>query len=135
VADADPAEHHGCPGRAPYRAATWLLIWAAANFDQLEFVCLGLPGLAGLNPGRKGLAWLDEISGRLLVNIIYRHLRDPLRHVQKCKDNRCADGCDIRAFEEALASPVLASEAAEEKAKEDMFRAFAEEFNALSRGE
>ena len=75
-------------------------------------------------PNPADLAWLDEVSGRLLVNIIYRYLRDPLRHNAEC-EALCAKGCQVRAFEEALAAPVLPSEAAEAEREEARFKALA----------
>ena len=50
-------------------------------------------------------------------------------------DDKCATDCPMRTFSEALASPVLASEVAEEKAREERFRALAEQLNSFSRGE
>lgn len=73
------------------------------------------------------------MSGRLLINIAYQHLR-PVHHDAEC-GGKCAGGCPVRAFSEALASPVLTSEIAEEKAREERFRAFAEHFNSFGRGE
>lgn len=71
---------------------------------------------------------------RLLVNIAWQHLHSPLRHLHECKE-QCAAGCPVRAFEEAVAAPVLPSEIAEEKAREERFRALAEQLNSFSRGE
>lgn len=68
------------------------------------------------------------MSARLLVNIAYQHLR-PLQHARGCAE-RCAAGCPVREFGEALASPVLPSEIAEERRREEQLRAFAEQFNA-----
>jgi hypothetical protein len=73
------------------------------------------------------------VSGRQLVNIAYQHLR-PAHHADGCGD-QCARDCPVRAFSEALAAPVLPSEIAEEKAREERFRAFAEQLNSFSRGE
>jgi len=65
--------------------------------------------------------------------VAYQHVR-PVHHSRDC-DERCARDCPIRTFSEALASPVLPSEIAEEKAREERFRAFAEQLNSFSRGE
>jgi hypothetical protein len=71
------------------------------------------------------------VPARLLVNIAWQHLYSPLRHVPGCKQ-RCAAGCPVRAFDEAVASPVLPSEVAEEKAREERFRALAGQANSFS---
>lgn len=73
------------------------------------------------------------MSARQLGNIAYHHVR-PTVHARDC-DEQCARDCPVRLFSEALASPVLPAEIAEEKAREERFRAFAEQLNSFSRGE
>jgi hypothetical protein len=55
---------------------------------------------------------------------VVHHLSGHLRHSSDCAE-RCADGCRVRAFEEWIASPVLPSEIAAEKAEEQRFQALA----------
>lgn len=74
------------------------------------------------------------MPARLLVNIAWQHLCSPLRHLRECEE-KCAPGCPVRAFEEAVAAPVLPSEVAEEKAREERFRALAQQLNPVSHGE
>lgn len=64
------------------------------------------------------------MSGRLLGNIVYQHLRAPLRHRPKCGD-RCVSGCDVRGFHEQLGEPVLLSEIAAARREEERFKALA----------
>jgi hypothetical protein len=74
------------------------------------------------------------VPSRLLVNIAWQHLSSPLRHLPECEE-KCAPGCPVQAFDEAVAAPVLPSEIAEEKAREERFQAFADQLNSFSRGE
>jgi hypothetical protein len=74
------------------------------------------------------------VPARLLVNIAWQHLSSPLRHLPECEE-KCAPGCPVQAFDEAVAAPVLPSEIAEEKAREERFQAFADQLNSFSRGE
>jgi hypothetical protein len=65
------------------------------------------------------------VSGRLLVGIIDRHLRSPLRHAERCVAKKCVKGCDIDEYEAALASPVLSSEVAAAQREEQRMQALA----------
>jgi hypothetical protein len=85
VAHRSGLQPDGRGGWPPYRATIHLLHWIVADFAEFEQLILGLPGLAGLTPGRRGLGWLDHVSPRLLVNIAWQHLRGPLRHAQDCE--------------------------------------------------
>jgi hypothetical protein len=67
------------------------------------------------------------------VNIAYRHLL-PVHHAPDCA-GQCVRDCPVRSFSEALATPLLPSEIAEEQAREERFRAFADQLNSFSRGE
>jgi hypothetical protein len=62
--------------------------------------------------------------------VIYQHLSEGRRHTADCGD-RCAAGCDIRAFEEALAAPVLPSDIRAEREREQQLRRIA----AIANGE
>jgi hypothetical protein len=62
------------------------------------------------------------------VNIAYRHLR-PAHHGQGCAEN-CSGDCPIRTFGEALASPVLPTQVAEERASEERFKSLARQSNS-----
>lgn len=74
------------------------------------------------------------MPARLLVNIAWQHLSSRLRHLRECKE-KCAPSCPVLAFDEAVAAPVLPSEIAEEKAREERFRALAGQLNSVSSGE
>jgi hypothetical protein len=64
------------------------------------------------------------MSGRLLVSIAYRHLREPLRHLRDCAE-KCASGCAVSDFHTALAEPVLPSEIVQARREEERFKALA----------
>jgi hypothetical protein len=70
---------------------------------------------------------LNEVSGRLLVNIIDRYLR-PTRHLQECAA-RCSTGCPVHEYEANLAEPVLPSEIRAAHEHEARLRAFAAQAN------
>jgi hypothetical protein len=73
------------------------------------------------------------VSGRQLVNIAYQHLR-PVNHASGCAE-QCSGDCPMRRFSETLATPVLPTEIAEEKAREERFRAMAGQLNSVSHGQ
>jgi hypothetical protein len=68
------------------------------------------------------------MSVRLLLTIVYQHLRGQQRHSHDCAE-RCAKGCQVREFSEALAMPVLPSEVAEAEREEARFKAMAAAVN------
>lgn len=63
------------------------------------------------------------MSGRLLVNIAYRHLR-PTQHAQGCNE-KCVANCPVHEFAAALAEPVLRSEIEAAEREEERFKALA----------
>lgn len=69
------------------------------------------------------------MSGRLLVNIAYRHL-DPVHHSRDCTDEECGRDCPVRKFSEVLAEPVLASEVQAEREHLQRLEALAAAANA-----
>ncbi len=79
--------------------------------------------MSRLDPGRRGLAWVDQVSGRLLVNIAYQHLR-PTRHAEDCRE-KCVADCPLHEFGVALARPVLASEIDVAEREEERMQALA----------
>lgn len=115
-------------GRPPYRAAVRLFAWAAANFAEFELLCLGYPGLAGLHPGRRGLSWLADVSGRLIASIVDQHLR-PTRHAEGCIHRQCKPGCAVLEYEADMSEPVLAAEVEEARQQEEQMRALAAALN------
>lgn len=122
-------EAAGCAGRPPYQATIHLGVWIVANFAEFELLVLAQPGLAGLTPGRRGLSWLNQVSGRLLLNLADRHLRAGLRHSERCTE-QCANGCDVLELDVWLGQPVLPSEIRAAKAAEQRMQALARgEFN------
>lgn len=64
------------------------------------------------------------MTGRLLLNVAYRHLRDRLHHVQGCA-RQCAKGCPVYDFHASLNEPVLPRERAAVRAEEDRMQALA----------
>jgi hypothetical protein len=57
-----------------------------------------------------------------VANVVYRHLRGPLRHSRDC-DQRCAAGCEVRQFEQQLDAPVTAADMEADQRRERRMQA------------
>ena len=72
------------------------------------------------------------MSGRLLINVAYRHLREPLRHLPECAA-RCGNRCPVHEFHVALNEPVLPEEREAARVEEERFKALAAALNGGQR--
>lgn len=59
------------------------------------------------------------MSGRLLCNLIYVHLRNRQEHAEKCTTERCASSCGFVQLEKWLDSPVTSFDRRADQRREE----------------